>query len=94
VQNALQSLPWVRKVHVDYAKAVARVTVETKSCQVEKLIAAVKVAGFGAELIAREPAGKPAETPAETPSGNVANKSDPMVTFHVIGMKKTKSGAT
>ena len=81
MQKALQALPWVRKAEVEFDNKLARVTVEKKSFKAQALIDAVKGAGFGAKLIEKNGSDK-------------AAKADPLVTFHVIGMKKTKSGAT
>ena len=81
MQEALQALPWVRKVEIDFDEKLARVTVEKKSSKPQALVDAVKAAGFGASLIEKKGSDK-------------AVKVDPLVTFHVIGMKKTKSGAT
>lgn len=80
VRNALQALPWVRKAEIDYDKKLARVTVETKSYQPSALVAALKAAGFGGKPIVKDKA--------------KAGLAGPRVTFHVKGMKKTKSGAT
>ena len=80
MQKALQALPWVRKAEIDYDKKLARVTVERKSFKPQALIDALKGAGFGGKLI-------------EVSDQDKAAKTDPLVTFHVIGMKKTKSGA-
>ncbi len=81
VQQALQALPWVRKAEIDFDNKLARVTVEKKSFEPQALVDAVTGAGFGAKLIEKNGSDK-------------AVKVDPLVTFHVIGMKKTKSGAT
>ena len=96
MRNALQSLPWVRKVEVEYPKKLARVTVEKKAFQLAALIEALEKAGFGGKRITVAAEVEPAKVaPADSvkPIGK-AKKSNPMVTFHVIGMKKTKSGAT
>ena len=81
MQKALQALPCVRKAEVDFENKLARVTVDKKSYKPQALVDAVKGAGFGAKLIGKSDSDK-------------AVKTDPLVTFHVIGMKKTKSGAT
>ncbi len=81
MQKALQALPWVRKAEIDYDKKLARVTVEKKSFKPQALVDALTGAGFGGKLIEKSDEDKTA-------------KADPLVTFHVIGMKKTKSGAT
>ena len=81
VQKALQALPWVRKVEIEYDKKLARVTVEKKFYEPQALIDALEGAGFGGKAIQEVEVGKAVE-------------SGPIVTFHVIGMKKTKSGAT
>jgi copper chaperone CopZ len=80
VRDALQALPWVRKAEIDFDNKLARVTVVTKSYDADALVAALKAVGFG---------GKPT-----TKVENKADKTGPLVTFHVKGMKKTKSGAT
>ena len=51
MRDALQTLPWVRKVEVKYAEGLAFVTVESKSLEPKKLIAALEGAGFGGEVI-------------------------------------------
>jgi cation transport ATPase len=80
VQKALRSLPWVREAKVDYAAKAATVVVERKSFAADQLVSALKKAGFGGEVQPQDSKQKAHQNPA--------------VTFHVIGMKKTKSGAT
>ena len=65
---------------IDYDKKLARVTVEKESYKADALVDALKAAGFGGKPIAK--------------SGPKAVRPGPQVTFQVIGMKKTKSGAT
>ena len=83
MRNALEALPWVRKAAVDYAAQSATVTVERKLYVPQELIESLQKAGFGGKIQEEK---KQAKKKAVT--------AQPRVTFHVIGMKKTKSGAT
>jgi copper chaperone CopZ len=51
VQKALQTLPWVRKVQVDFAKKQAVVTVETEKYDEKALVKALEKAGFGGKVV-------------------------------------------
>lgn len=79
MRKALRSLPWVREAKVDYSSGTATVVVERSSYDAEKLVAALEKAGFGGEV---------------RPQDEKQAGQSPEVTFHVIGMKKTRSGAT
>lgn len=79
MQKALEALPWVSKADVDFAKRQVTVTVESKRYEAEALTKALKDAGFGGELVKSD----------KKQAGQL-----PSVTFRVIGMKKTQSGAT
>ncbi len=74
-------MPWVRRAEIDYEMKLASVTVEKRFFKPQALVDALKGAGFGGEVIQKNAPDK-------------AEKTKPLVTFHVIGMKKTKSGAT
>jgi copper chaperone CopZ len=50
VQKALQTLPWVRKVDVDFAKKHVVTTVEVEKYEEEALVKALEKAGFGATV--------------------------------------------
>lgn len=80
MRDALEALPWVRKAEVIFGEKLARVTVEKKRFKPKALIQALEGAGFGGKLV-------------EKPKSK-ARSTDSLVTFNVIGMKKTKSGAT
>lgn len=80
MRKALRSLPWVREAKVDYGAKAATVVVERKSYEADRLVGALEKAGFGGEVQPQDKKGKAHQNPA--------------VTFHVVGMKKTKSGAT
>ncbi|TDJ68339.1 MAG: copper chaperone [Planctomycetota bacterium] len=82
MREALESLPWARKAEIDFETKQATVTVESKLYEAEALIKALKEAGYGGKVVDTGGNEKPA---AAAPS---------RVTFHVTGMKKTKSGAT
>ena len=82
MREALEALPWVRKVTVDYGKKQATLTVEEGRYDPQEAIAALKKSGFG---------GKAADT---SESHKDARESFPEVSFHVIGLKKARSGAT
>ena len=82
MREALGSLPWVRKATVDYGKKQATLTVEEGRYDPREAFAALKKAGFGGEAL-------------ETSEGHKdARESFPEVSFHVIGLKKARSGAT
>jgi copper chaperone CopZ len=51
VQKALQTLPWVRKVQVDFAKKQAVVTVETEKYDEKALVKTLEKAGFGGKVV-------------------------------------------
>jgi Heavy-metal-associated domain len=78
-------LPWVRKAAVDFPKKQVTVTVDSSLYEPKTLIAALKDAGFG---------GKLAETSEDQEKDDARAVAGSRVTFHVGGMKKTKSGAT
>jgi len=50
VRDALAALPGVRFVKIDFEKQQAVVTVEQSTLDEEKLIDALKVAGFGCSV--------------------------------------------
>lgn len=83
MRRALESLPWVGKVTIDYAKKQATVTALAAACDEAALVKVLKDAGFGGAPV-KSDKGKPK---AKQPDGL-------QVAFHVTGMKKTKSGAT
>jgi copper chaperone CopZ len=69
VQKALETLPWVRKVHVEFTKKQGVVTVETEKYDEKALLKALEKGGFKGHVIsgaeaAAEPgaAGKSAKT--------------------------------
>ena len=76
-------MPWVRKAEVQFEKQQATVTVETEHYEAEALVKALDAAGFGGSVAAPTKDTKQATTPPGL-----------RVTFRVMGMKKTKSGAT
>jgi len=51
VQKALQTLPWVRKVQVDFAKKQAVVTVETERYEEKAMLKALEKGGFGGKVV-------------------------------------------
>ena len=81
MHKALEALPWVRDVKVAYEKNEAQVVVEAKRYKPQELLDALEKAGFNGSLAGTEKVGA-----VMTPSS--------AVTFQVIGMMKTKSGAT
>ena len=83
MRKALESLPWVRKAEIHFNKKQAVVTVDSKHYEPEALVKALEAARFGGKLAAPSEDTKKAKSPAGL-----------RVTFHVVGMKKTKSGAT
>ncbi len=74
-------MPWVRRAEIDYEMKLASVTVEKRFFKPQALVDALKGAGFDGKVMG-------------TSDQDRAKKPNPLVTFHVIGMKKTKSGAT
>ena len=85
MRKALESLPWVRKAEVHYDKKQVTVTVDSSLYDPKALVAALEEAGFG---------GKLAKTSDEKGKDDARAVEGSRVTFHVGGMKKTKSGAT
>jgi len=85
VRTALESLPWVRKAIVDYAKKQASVTVLSNGFDPLALEKVLTDAGFGGAVAKPNVEKKKKKT--QPPTGS-------RVAFHVTGMKKTKSGAT
>ena len=83
MRKALESLPWVRKAEIHFDEKQAIVTVVSEHYKLDALVEALGAAGFGGQLAAPSEDKKKAKPPAGL-----------RVTFHVIGMKKTKSGAT
>ena len=83
MQKALESLPWVRKAELK--KNVATLTVEREGYDAKMVVEALKKAGFGGKLASEEAKKQEKNEPPDATS---------LVTFRVIGMKKTKSGAT
>jgi copper chaperone CopZ len=51
VQKALETLPWVRKVRVEFAKKQAVVTVETEKYDAKALVNALVKAGYGGKVV-------------------------------------------
>jgi copper chaperone CopZ len=68
VQKALETLPWVRKVQVDFAKKQAVVTVEIEKHDEKALVKALEKAGFGGTVV------KPSTSPAQPSSGEKSKK--------------------
>lgn len=83
MRKALESLPWVRKAEIRYDKKQATVTVEAEHYKPEALVKVLVAAGFGGKVAVPTEDAKKAKFPPGL-----------RVTFHVMGMKKTKSGAT
>jgi len=83
VRTALESLPWVRKATVDFAKKQASVTVLSNGFDPLALEKVLTDAGFGGAVAKPNVEKKKTQPPAGS-----------RVAFHVTGMKKTKSGAT
>lgn len=84
MRKALESLPWVRKVTIDFANKQATATVVSKSYDEKVLLKALKDAGFGGSVAK---ASSEEKKSAKVPDGA-------QVAYRVSGMKKTKSGAT
>ncbi len=80
MQKALQSLPWVGKVQVDFESKTAKVEVEKTRFDPAKIIAVLTKAGYGGKIQAKDLA--------------KAKAMDSVIVFRVLGMKKAKSGAT
>ena len=51
MRKALETLPWVRKVQVDFAKKQATLTVETEKYDEKALIKALDKAGYGGKVV-------------------------------------------
>ena len=51
MQKALETLPWVRKVQVDFAKKQAVVTAEVEKYDEKALLKALNKGGFGGKVV-------------------------------------------
>lgn len=51
MRNALRSLPWVRKVQVDFARKEAVVTAEQERYDEKEMLAALEKAGFPGQVV-------------------------------------------
>ena len=106
MRQALEALPWVRRVEVDFERKQATVTAVKDKLDTAALEAALEKAGFGGKVVPRdEPperkrssAGKKggtSEPPGEAKEPDpVSGRAKRTVVLHVTGMMKSKSGAT
>jgi copper chaperone CopZ len=88
VQKALETLPWVRKVQVDFAKEQAVVTVETEKYDEKALVRALEKAGYGGKVIkpsASQPHPSCAAKSTKAPGGKKIDL-DRQIVFSVQGL--------
>ncbi len=83
MRRALESLPWVRKAEVNFAKKQATITAVSSRYDEAALLKALKDAGFGGTVVKPDD-GEAKQKPV----------TGTQIAFHVTGMRKTKSGAT
>ena len=88
MQEALESLLWVRKAEIHFDERQALVTVEAARYVAADLVAALEKAGFGGKVVSD--AGDEQRGERKKQAAVALER----IAFHVTGMKKTKSGAT